>query len=95
VTPGYRTKAFLLIPAVAAALVLAAVYFAGSGGWRDGGRQAPQKSAVFALAQNGAAGVLSAADAKEYGEEDLPPGDLDDDDPDADILQAPPPAEKP
>lgn len=93
-TLGRRNRALLLIPVTVAALVLAFCVWGGSGFWQAGQTDA-QKRSVFAPAQKGAAGMQPAADANDYSDEDLPPGDLDDDDPDADILQVPPPAEKP
>jgi hypothetical protein len=89
VKPGYRIKAFLLIPAVMAALIWSVAYFGGLGGWPASGESASGKPAGFALAQNDRA----AAGVKENSEEELPPGELDEEDPDAEILE-PLPAEK-
>jgi hypothetical protein len=94
VTLGCRTRAVLLIPVIAAAM-LAAGYFHGSGLWRAGAEPELQQRAAFARAQSSAAVMQMAADENDYAGRDLPPGDLDDDDPDAEILQMPSPAERP
>jgi hypothetical protein len=84
---GYRIKALLLICFVAAALLFPAAYFAG--GWLASGESASHRPGGGALAQNGK--VM--AGVREASEEELPPGEFDEEDPDAAILE-PLPAEK-